>query len=359
MDTPCEVEYVVENPVVIVGGGIAGLSVAKTLVDSGIACAVVERELSLGGHARQWACMATGRCQRCFCCIVEDLVRYVNASPEAKVMTGWDVSSVTGSGGNGTQVCLHEVGTGKEVVSDARAVVFATGFDPYNPAEKILWGHGRVDHVYTLAEVDALMRDDRLSQFLGTEIGLRVAFFQCVGSRDASSGANYCSQYCCKAALRMALKLIHECHGIEITIFYIDLQVAGKFAGDLLAQAAQSKVRLCQGVPGEIVQGSDGTLQVIVEQQGKNVREPFDRVILSIGQRPASVMMSQASRMGLAVNEFGFLEPLSALDSSRTATQGIYVAGASSGPKDIEQTLEHAGQTAAAILADLQGGAFR
>ncbi len=359
MDTPCEVENVVEKPVFIVGGGIAGLTVAKTLVDSGIPCAIVERDLNLGGHARQWACMATDRCQRCFCCLVEDLVRDINASQKANVMTGWDVSSVLASEGNGKQVSLKEIGTGKEIISDAQAVVFASGFVPYDPAEKLLWGHGRLEGVYTLAEVDALLRGDQLSQFIGAETGLRVAFFQCVGSRDASSGANYCSQYCCKAALRMALKLIHECPGIEITIFYIDLQLAGKYAGDLMKQAGQANVRLCQGVPGEIVQGSERALEVIVEQQGKNVKERFDRVILSIGQRPASVMSSQAAQLGLAVNEFGFLKPLSTLDNSRTANPGIYVAGASSGPKDIEQTLEHAGQTAAAILEDLQGGTLR
>ena len=82
-------------------------------------------------------------------------------------------------------------------------------------------------------------------------------------------------------------------------------------------------------------------------------------MILSIGQRPANDTASYASQIGLAVNDFGFLQPLSILDSSRTAVPGIYLAGASSGPKDIEQTLEHAGQTAAAILADMQGGALR
>jgi uncharacterized protein with NAD-binding domain and iron-sulfur cluster len=53
----------VEKPVVIVGGGIAGLSVAKTLVDSGIKCTIVERSNRIGGHVRDWACMATDRCQ--------------------------------------------------------------------------------------------------------------------------------------------------------------------------------------------------------------------------------------------------------------------------------------------------------
>ncbi len=106
---------------------------AKTLADSGIACAIVERDPLLGGHARQWACMATDSCQRCFCCLIEDLVRDINASQKTDVMTGWGVSSVTVSEGNGTQVCLKEVETGKEVTSDVWALVFATGFEPVQP----------------------------------------------------------------------------------------------------------------------------------------------------------------------------------------------------------------------------------
>jgi heterodisulfide reductase subunit A-like polyferredoxin len=63
--------------------------------------------------------------------------------------------------------------------------------------------------------------------------------------------------------------------------------------------------------------------------------------------------------LGLPVNEFGFLGPRQVLDNSRTAVPGIYIAGTCSGPKDIEQTLEHAGQTAMAVIADIQRGVFR
>ncbi len=186
-----------------------------------------------------------------------------------------------------------------------------------------------------------------------------MAFFQCVGSRDAVSGANYCSIYCCTAALRMALKLVHECPGVQPTIYYIDLQVANKYSGELLKQIKEKNVQLRQGVPGEIVTSTENSLEVIVEHDGKNVRECFDRIVLSIGQRPRSETSSLAQTLGLVINDFGFLEPKSLLDSGRTATPGIYLAGTCSGPMDIEQTIEHAGQTAQAILADLRAGRVR
>jgi len=354
MDPP-EVRIMVEKPVIIVGGGIAGLTVAKTLIDNGLPSTVVERAPSLGGHVRKWACMATDRCQRCFCCLTEGLVQEVSASEKVQVLTGRELSSVV-SNGDGKLVRLKDVTTGEEMLAEASALVLATGFEPYDAAEKIFWGHGRLKGVYTLPEVDALLREDTLSAFNNGTSGLRVAFLQCVGSRDAAAGANYCSQYCCKAALRMALKLIHECTEMAVTVFYIDLQIAGKYAGELLKKVEQKKVRLRQGVPGEITQGPDDVLEVVTEQNGHNVREQFDRVILSVGQRPSRAAASLAAQLGVPMSEFGFMEPKSAVSHSLTAVQGIYVAGTCSGPKDIEQTVQHAGQTAEAILADLRRG---
>ena len=347
----------VEKPVVIVGGGIAGLAVAKTLLDSGLRCVIVEKAAELGGHVRNWACMATEKCQRCFCCAVEDLARDVNGSNMAEVLTGWEISSPVSPGTAAQRVSLRQVGTGTEEQRDAAALVLATGFEVYDPSEKVLWGYGRLPGVYTLAEVDSLLRQDAPGQFTNHGRAVRVAFFQCVGSRDAGSGANYCSRYCCKAALRMALKLIHECNELAVTIFYIDLQVAGKYAGELLKQAENINIRLLQGVPGEVSLSSGGSLEVMVEQHGKNIKESFDRVVLSTGQRPSKGSSSIARELGVPVNEFGFLEPKAVLDGSRTVIPGVYVAGTCSQPGDISQTLDHAGQTAQAVIADLRRGA--
>ena len=208
----------------------------------------------------------------------------------------------------------------------------------------------------TLKDMNAFVRNDDLDGFTsGIQGPAKIAFFQCVGSRDASIGANYCSQYCCEAALRMALKLRQEHEDWEITIFYIDLQVAGKFAGSLLAEARKHRIRLIQGVPGEIVQGSDNMLQIIREDAGRNVRESFDRIVLSIGQRPSPDSSAIAEKVGLERDEFGFLSSKDILGGGRTGVARVYVAGTCSGPRDIEETLMDGGQTGAAIIADLFG----
>ncbi len=343
-----------DKPIAIVGGGIAGLTVAKLLAGNGIDCTIFESSNALGGRVRDWACMATDKCMRCFCCSVAELVNYARTSEKVHVRTGWELGSVFPSAKGVRQVSFKRIGTSEEKIEEPAALVIATGFTPYDPVEKILWGYGRMDGVFTLAEVDSLLREDKLSLFAGDSDGLRVAFFQCVGSRDGSSGGNFCSQYCCKAAMRMALKLLHERPGIAVTLFYIDLQIAGKYAGTLLKEAEDKGVRLLQGVPGEIMDSAHG-LDVTIESQGRNQKESFDRVILSIGQRP-NITQSLTEQLGISAGEFGFVRSTGSLDSSRTSVPGVYLAGTCSGPKDIEHTLEHAGQTAEVIMEDLQRG---
>jgi heterodisulfide reductase subunit A len=341
--------------VVIVGAGIGGLAVAKSLLANGVGCTIVEKESHLGGKVRDWACMATDQCLRCFCCSVGDLVEEVNSFSNAKVVKSAELSSMEAFH-DGVRVGIRSLGSTAEEILEADALVVATGFQPYNPSEKLFWGYGRLNGVLTLEDMNAYVRNDDLAGF-SSEIpdNAKIAFFQCVGSRDATIGANYCSQYCCEAALRMALKLRQEHEDWEITIFYIDLQVAGKFAGSLLEEARTKRIRLIQGVPGEIVQGDEDTLQVIREDAGSNVRENFHRIILSIGQRPSPDSSEIAKIAGMETNEFGFFLSQDALGGGRTGVARVYVAGTCGGPKDIEETLMDGGQTAAAIISDIFG----
>ncbi|MDQ7784996.1 MAG: FAD-dependent oxidoreductase [Desulfomonilaceae bacterium] len=342
--------------VVIVGGGIAGLSVAKCLSDNGLSCTLIERENQLGGHVRSWACMATDRCLRCFCCTVEDLIDVVESSERVSVLTGCELESLERPGTNSFRVQVRNATNGDRQPVEAAAVVIAAGFTPYDPSEKVFWGYGVHRGVVTLQELDTLVRRDDLAGFVGeSDEPLKMAFFQCVGSRDRSIGADYCSQYCCKAALRMALRLRKDKPDWEITIFYIDLQVAGKFAGSLLSLAEEKQIRLIQGVPGEIVPREDGTLEILREHKGVNVREIYDKIVLSVGQHPLPDVSRLSSLAGLETDRFGFLTAAGTQDPCRTRVDRVYVAGTVGGPKDIEQTVEHAGRTAAAVLADLNG----
>jgi heterodisulfide reductase subunit A2 len=342
--------------IIILGGGIAGLAVAKHLAGNGLPCTIVEKQDKLGGRVRHWACMATDHCLRCFCCTLEDLLDEVSGMPHVRVLTGTELSSAVVSEKRLRQVGLKAIGNGAETIVETEALVIATGFEPYDPSEKLFWGYGSLNGVYTLAELDAFVRNDDLAAFAGTtQEPLKIAFFQCVGSRDNSIGAAYCSQYCCKAALRMALRLLKDRPEWHISLFYIDLQIADRFAPTLLAEARERGIRLIQGVPGEVLPGSENTLEIIREEAGRNVRETFHKVVLSVGQRPSSATARIASLVGLDMNDFGFLSPKGHLDGSRSTVKGVYLAGTCTGPKDIEETLIDCGRTASTVISELSG----
>ncbi len=365
-------------PIVIIGGGPAGLAVAKALSDNGRPCVIVEKDHVLGGRVADLPCMATQSCQRCFAGLVEDLAHEVASSPHVTTMLGHRISSVARNNGTALQVGVRpaeqdpqsapdggdnvveiDLGdsfpeSGPESVLDASAVVIATGFEPYDPSEKGFWGYGRLDGVVTLKDLNMLVRNDDLARFAGAgDQPIRVAFFQCVGSRDRSIDANYCSHYCCQSALRMALKLRSEFPDWEITVFYIDLQTPGKLAAGLVQSAREWGIRLIQGVPGEIVPGPDGTLEIVREDAGRNSRETYHRIVLSIGQRPSESSRDVGRLLGPGADEFGFLASRSGLDRCRTSTPRVYLAGTCAGPKTIEEAILHGAETAWTILSDL------
>ncbi len=343
-----------DRPVVIIGAGAAGLAVARALSDNGISSLLVEKRSRLGGHSGDWACKATTRCLRCFSCAVEDLLDSVASSAHVRTLCGWELASVDKSDAAHHRVIIRNVGNGSQECLDTRSLVIATGFEPYDPSEKLFWGYGRLDGVLTLRDLERIVREDELKSFAaGAQGPLKIGFLQCVGSRDTSIGANYCSQYCCKAALRMATRLLDENPDWEATIFYIDLQLGGKLATELLSQARNRGVRLIQGVPGEILSSGNGMLEIVRQENGLNVRESYHRIVLSVGQRPAPDSRGIAANAGLDLDKFGFIGTKSLFDSSRTHVPGIYVAGTCSGPMSIEAAIIHGGQTAAAIICDL------
>lgn len=342
-----------KKSIVILGAGIAGLASARLLSENGLDVTVIEKSSGIGGHVANWGCMATSECQVCHCCSLSDLIAALDEGP-VRFMTGWQLESINrGLDGqlSGVIVIENESGNIQEIPADA--LLISIGFETFDPSSKGLWGYGVFDGVITLAEFDDFIREDRLSELVSNQDPAKIAFFQCVGSRDKSIGANYCSQYCCKAGLRSAIRIKTDKPDWDVSLFYIDLQVAGKYATTLLHNARELGIHLIQGVPGEVFPDQGNKLGVISEKNGSNVRDQFDRIILSVGQRPNPVAADISRMTGVALDNFGFFRKLEDLDRYRTSEKGIYVAGACSGPMDIETTLISAEAATADILEDL------
>jgi len=238
-----------------------------------------------------------------------------------------------------------------------QAVVLATGFDPYDPTDNLLLGYGHFDDVITTRDLDDILREDDLSGFAPEDdTPLRVAFIQCVGSRDRKSGREYCSQFCCRTTIRLVQRLRYLRPNVEATVFYIDLQIMSKEFGTFYDRARE-EVRFIQGVPAEVCPGeAEGTLRVYSVAPGADRTEAFefDRVVLAIGLVPTDSHHSLAEAMRLDLNEFGYFAgrgPDTAVEASRP---GVLLAGACSGPTDIQGSRRQA-LAVAGLLAQRLG----
>jgi heterodisulfide reductase subunit A len=176
----------------------------------------------------------------------------------------------------------------------------------------------------------------------------RIAWIQCVGSRDSSCGNEYCSSICCMASTKQALVANEHLNGLEASIFYIDIRAHGKDFDQYYERAnAIDNIHYIRSIPSRIIQmpkSLDLRLCYVVEQKGYTEQE-YDIVVLSVGMDPKTTVSESIFKLGIELNEFGFcstdrLHPLT------TSKPGVFVAGAFQEPKDIPETVMQASAAA-------------
>jgi len=243
----------------------------------------------------------------------------------------------------------------KEQELRADAVIVATGFDVFDARLKGSLGYGRYPNVLTGLDLEQVFaREGRLRLSTNGKEPHNIAFIQCVGSRDTSHG--YCSQVCCKYAMKLAGLIKYQNPGTQVTIFYIDLQTAGKgFAR--FYEDYKKNVRFVRGVPVEILGTASGELEVRFEDisQGKVCRDTFDLIVLSVGISPGMNSWDLARILGINLSDEGFFDVKDSLSPNETNVDGIFVAGTCQGPKDIPDSIAHgiaAASKAMQVLAE-------
>ncbi|MCK4222603.1 MAG: CoB--CoM heterodisulfide reductase iron-sulfur subunit A family protein, partial [Dehalococcoidia bacterium] len=233
------------------------------------------------------------------------------------------------------------------------AIVVATGFEVFDARGKGSLGYGRYPNVLTGLDLEETFnREGCLRLPSNGKEPRNVAFVQCVGSRDESHG--YCSQVCCKYAVRLARLINYQIPDAQVTIFYIDLQTAGKGFVQFYEECRE-KVRFVRGVPVEITQTLSGELEVKLENisQGKASRELFDLVVLSVGIAPRKDSWDLASILGINLGDCGFFDTSEPLNSTKTNVDGVFLAGTCQGPKDIPDSMGHGMAAASKVIQAL------
>ncbi len=241
---------------------------------------------------------------------------------------------------------------------DIGAIVFCGGTDFFNPASgKNTFGYGVYPNVVTSLEFERLLSGTgphagRLVRPLDGKPVHKVAWIQCVGSRDIQMEADFCSNTCCMVAIKEALVAKEKTtKDLETTIFYMDMRTFGKTFQRYRDQAETLHgVRFQRGRAHSIIQDAESGDMIIrsVDISGKSTDAQFDMVVLTVGQRPAEGTSELAEMLGLELNPWGFgnTTPFSL---TRTSRSGILLGGSFAGLKDISDSVTQA--SAAALSA--------
>lgn len=208
----------------------------------------------------------------------------------------------------------------------AAAVIVATGYRAADPACRPHYGYGRHPNILSGVELEERLRNGKGLAGPEGEPPRRVAFIQCVGSRDREHP--YCSQVCCAYTLRLARLLKHRLPEAEIATFYMDLQNIGRDAPQFQAEACR-EIKVVRALPGDLRAAADGSLRIryLHEENAAAVEAAFDLVVLSVGIGPGADNAALAGLLQVELTPAGFFSP--------TSQPGLFLAGTASGPKDI------------------------
>jgi heterodisulfide reductase subunit A len=244
----------------------------------------------------------------------------------------------------------------EEFTVKAKTAVMATGFNLTPIGQKAEYGRGQLQNVITSLQMERLLAPhgpyQRVIRPSDGKEPESIAYVQCAGSRDQSLGVPYCSRVCCMYAIKQAMLISGALPLADITIYYMDIRAFGKGYEQFFQNAKAMGIEFVKGKIAAISQAADQNVSLKYEAQeedGRLATRDHDLVVLSLGMVPE---WNPAGTCGLPTDTDAFIKcTMPQTAPTRTAMEGVFVAGVAAGPKDIVDTIAEAG--AAAMEASL------
>jgi heterodisulfide reductase subunit A len=286
-----------------------------------------------------------------------EMIDAVASNDLVDIRTGTEITAVEGSAGE-FSLTLSSDGSTEDL--DAGAVILATGFQHFDPGrETQQYQYYEYEDVITIADAEKMLKE---GNFVTPSTGKppeRVAFVQCVGSRDRQIGNEYCSKVCCGISSKQAIEIREMVPDARVFIFYIDMRMYGYWENEIYWPAQEEhKVNYVKGIITEVL-AKNGRLVVRGEDttMGRPMEVIMDVVILSVGMEPSAGTRTMADLLGLPTNKYGFVDTdHDVLDTVTTTVPGVYVVGAAVGPADLDDSISSAGAAAAKAVSMLRSG---
>ncbi|RUM88645.1 MAG: heterodisulfide reductase subunit A [Thermodesulfatator sp.] len=352
---PYKPEEEISKTVLVIGGGVAGLTAALEVAKAGHPAIIVEKEKELGGFVAKMK--AQVKAEPPFDGITEPivgkLISEVQENENITVYTGAQVTNIKGAPGLFT-VTIKKGGSEEEV--KIGAIVVAAGWKPYDASKLGDLGYGKFADVVTNVEFEEMAAKGELKRKSNGEPVKSVLFVQCAGQRDENH-LPYCSSVCCMVSLKQAKYVREVDPEAKAYIIYKDMRTVGLYENFYKVLQDDPGVFLTKGEVKEIRE-EDGRLVVKVDQTlfGEEIEIPVDMVVLATGMVPATAddpIIPLQYRQGPGFPElelfYGFADSNYICFPYETRRTGIYAAGAVHQPMTIFQAMEDA--TGAALKA--------
>jgi len=256
----------------------------------------------------------------------------------------------------GCQICAEFCGVNaidhsqqdESIEVEVGSIILAPGADVYDPGLHDTYNYTKHPNVVTSMEFERILSASgpygghliRPSDHVEPR---KIAWLQCVGSRDVHLGAHgFCSGVCCTYAIKEAmLAKEHSSNGLDAAVFYIDMRTFGKDFEQYYNRAREeSGVRFVKSKITHVESNDETGMQVIryVDEAGRRLEEEFDMVVLSVGLSASLKTAEQAKKWGIDLDHYNFAKTNS-FDPVQTSRPGIYVCGIFQGPKDIPSSV--------------------
>jgi heterodisulfide reductase subunit A len=329
---PLEISHLpITQRALVVGGGIAGLTASIALSNQGIETHLVEQRDHLGGLVKDlFELSPSGTDAQSLIKAKTDEVH----KTDVHVHCGTSIENISGVVGN-----FHaQLSSGEEL--QVGAVVLATGSRPYQPDE---FQNGHQLSVITNLELDEILKGSVPTQE-------RITFIACVGSRQGNIG---CSRYCCTSMIGQALRLREQ--GKKVRVLYKEIRTYSRQAEELYELAMRKGVQFFRydddKPPQDTLKVEGDYVQLYDHFLNEHIRIPTELLVLVVGLIPSSDALFDQLKLAHSEDDF-LMELHPKLGPAETASQGIYLAGAVQGAKDVRESM------AQALAASAKAGAL-
>jgi heterodisulfide reductase subunit A len=240
---------------------------------------------------------------------------------------------------------------------DVGSVILAPGYELFDTARVSEFGHGRMPNVVTNLEMERILSASGPFEGVVTRPSdgahpRRIAWIQCVASRDRRKGMPHCSSVCCMASIKEAVIAKEHDSSIEPTIFFMDIRAYGKDFDKYYERAKkEGGVRFIRSMISRIVE-DPVTRNLDLTYLGDDdqlVSETYDMVVLAVGIKPSDAALKTAEILAVNLDENHFCST-GTFEPVATSRPGIFVAGAFQAPKDIPQTVIEASAAAGVAI---------